>query len=262
MKQENNGELTSFLFENLENYPVYSRVISRKGGFSTIPFATLNLGGTVGDDPGHLARNKDRVWSSYGLDAGKVFDAWQVHGNDVIYAKVGRNIDDPHQKADILITDVIGLTLLMRFADCVPLVIYDPLHHAMGIAHAGWQGTVLNVAGSLIHAMSSTFGSKPETLIAGIGPAICLEHYQVGKEVFEKFCDLPGVDSANTYDNSRNQYFIDLKKINSSQLIQAGVVQIENSNICTACDADHWFSHRRDKGRTGRFGAFIQLREK
>jgi YfiH family protein len=260
MKKENNGDLTSFLFENLEQYSVFSRVISRKGGFSAIPFDSLNLGGTVGDDPKHLASNKDIVWRTYGIDPGKVFDAWQVHGTSVIYTKEGRTIDQPHQKADILVTDVVGLTLLMRFADCVSTVIYDPKHHAIGIAHAGWQGTVQDVAGTLVKAMSSTFDSEPAALIAGIGPAICIDHYQVGKEVFDQFRDLSVVDSTNSRELTENEFYLDLKKINSAQLKQAGVQNIENSNICTSCDVEHWFSHRRDKGRTGRFGAFIQLR--
>jgi YfiH family protein len=259
MKLENNDLLTTYAFENLEQYPVVSRVISRKGGHSAQPFDSLNLGGTVGDDPEHLALNKQRVWQTFEIDPENVYDAWQVHGNTVIHATEGRKAGQPHLKADILVANTVGLTLLMRFADCVPLVVYDPQHHAIGIAHAGWQGTVLNVAGTLVAAMRSTFGSIPDALIAGIGPAICLYHYQVGKDVYEQFSEVAGIDSSQSRITRGEEYFVDLKKVNLTQFRQAGVVNIENSDLCTACDAEHWFSHRRDAGKTGRFGAFIQL---
>ena len=94
-------------------------------------------------------------------------------------------VDQPHVKADIIISDKPGLALFMRFADCVPIFIYDPSNNAIGIAHAGWQGTSKNVAGTLVKAMQSQFNSKPGELLAAIGPAICREHYQVGQEVID-----------------------------------------------------------------------------
>ncbi|MBA4420463.1 MAG: peptidoglycan editing factor PgeF [Anaerolinea sp.] len=259
MKYEEVDGICAFSFNLFGGKPVKARVLTRNGGISLTPWNSLNLGGTVGDEPQHVAENKNRVMQAYRLDLEGVFDVWQVHSADWVYATNHRRVNEPHQRADIIITDKPGLTLMMRFADCVPLFVYDPINHASGMAHAGWQGTLKNVAGMLVKAMKEKFASQPESLLAGIGPAICMEHYPVGVETFAQFKELPGCAEESAVSTSNGSHHLDLKKINELQFRLAGVNTVENSSMCTACQEELWFSHRRDKGRTGRFGAFIQL---
>jgi polyphenol oxidase len=254
----NNGIL-SYSFELFANHPIQAEVITRKGGVSPIPWSSLNLGGTVGDDPDHVLENKRKVINTFNLAADKIFDVWQVHSADWVYTDKSRPVEQPHMKADIIISDEPGLALFMRFADCVPIFIYDPSNEAIGIAHAGWQGTAKNVAGTLVKAMQSQFNSNPGILLAAIGPAICREHYQVGQEVIEAIHSDIGNQIQSVSSIVDGNFYIDLKKCNEIQLFTAGVHQVENSEICTVCENENWFSHRAENGKTGRFGAFIKL---
>jgi YfiH family protein len=254
-----NDGILSFTFDLFSDHPIQAQVITRNGGVSPSPWSSLNLGGTVGDDQEHVFENKRRVIKAFNLAPDKIFDVWQVHSADWVYSKKSRPVDQPHVKADIIISDEPGLALFMRFADCVPIFIYDPFRHAIGIAHAGWQGTAKNVARNLVHAMQTRFNSKPSELLAAIGPAICMKHYPVGHEVGEAIQESIGnqIEGASSMEDGNLN--IDLKKCNEIQLLSAGVHQVENSEICTVCDNENWFSHRAENGKTGRFGAFIKL---
>jgi len=132
-----------------------------------------------------VAENHQRLFSALDRPASSVFDAWQVHSADVVVADGPRN-DRPHTKGDIILTDDPGVTLLMRFADCVPILLYDPHRRAIGIAHAGWLGTVRRAAGIAVQAMVQTFQSDPADILAGLGPSIGPDHYMVGEEVVEQ----------------------------------------------------------------------------
>jgi polyphenol oxidase len=254
-----NDGILSYSFDLFSSHPIQVEVITRKGGISPSPWSSLNLGGTVGDDPEHVFENKRKVIKSFNLDPDKIFDVWQVHSSDWVYSNKSRPVDQPHVKADIIISDEPGLALFMRFADCVPIFIYDPFRHAIGIAHAGWQGTSKNVAGNLVKAMQTRFSSKPNELIAAIGPAICMKHYPVGQEVREAIQVSLGNDIEKASSVVDSNIHIDLKKCNEIQLLSAGVQQVENSEICTVCENENWFSHRGENGKTGRFGAFIKM---
>ncbi len=259
MFQNQHGGITSYSFQIFENYNIQAEVISRKGGVSQEPWESLNLGSTVGDSSINVSENLLRVCKAFDLDKRKVFDVWQVHSANVVYADRGRSNTQPHKKADIIISDKPDLTLLMRFADCVPLFIYDPRLNAVGIGHAGWQGTVTNVARAMVKAMVDRFSSKPEELIAAIGPAICQNHYPVGMDVINPVKAIMGKETHTIVNSKNGKMYLDLKKCNEIQFFQAGLRHIENSGICTVCDSENWFSYRNGQGRTGRFGAFIRL---
>lgn len=251
--------IISYTFEGYNSQEVQVEVISRIGGVSPQPWNSLNLGGTVGDAAGNVQTNISRVMHAFNMDPDLIFDVWQVHSADWIYSTQGRPKPEPHRKADIIITDKPNLALMMRFADCVPLFVYDPIRKAIGIAHAGWVGTSKDVTGTLVRAMTTQFGSKPGDLLAGIGPAICMDHYPVGNEVIEAIEKTIGKEILSVTSEKQGKKHIDLKKCNEVQFHKAGVKQVENSEICTACDDENWFSHRRADGKTGRFGAFIKL---
>jgi len=168
-------------------------------------------------------------------------------------------------KADGIITDTPGLPLTQRYADCTPLIVYDPRRHAAGLGHAGWRGTVAGMAAALVQAMTASFGSDPGELVAVVGPAIGPCCYEVGPEVVDAArAAFPATDTLLTKPangaNGAAQPHFDLWAANRWQLQQAGVGQIEVAGICTRCQRGTFFSHRGDGPVTGRFGAVVMLR--
>lgn len=243
-----------------ENFPgsIRQAVFTRRGGVSPAPWESLNVGGTVGDDPSRVTENRIRAFRTMDLDPASMHDVWLVHGTGVIFADSPRQSEKPLQ-ADIQFTDNPAVTLFMRFADCVPLLFHDPTKHVIGIAHAGWLGTLRGTATTAIQAMQEKYESRPEDIRAGVGPSIGPDHYQVGDEVVSQFREKFGADCDRFMKTRNGSAYLDLWSANEFQLRQAGVGQIEQSGICTVCHLNDWFSHRGEKGKTGRFGALISL---
>jgi YfiH family protein len=184
---------------------------------------------------------------------------WLVHGTDIVYADAPRPLQATVQKADILFTDNPEVSLFMRFADCVPLLFHDPKKKVIGISHAGWMGTVKGVAEVSIKAMQERYGSNPGDVVVGIGPSISVDHYEVGEEVAVQFREKYGEDSEKILQMRDGKIHLDLWTANALQLQKMGVEQIQISGLCTACGLDDWYSHRAEKGKTGRFGALLAL---
>jgi YfiH family protein len=177
----------------------------------------------------------------------------------VVYADAPRPLDTPYQKADIMLTDNPRVTLFMRFADCTPILLYDPKKNAIAIIHAGWLGTVRGAARIAVQAMQERYASNPAHILAAIGPAIGPDHYEIGQDVIAQVRDAFGPDAKSLLKAHGNGIHFDLWKANQTLLEGMGVRQIETMGICTACHPDDWFSHRGEKGKTGRFGALIAL---
>ncbi len=228
---------------------------------SPAPWAALNLGGTVGDAPENVVENRRRVFQAVGKKVESLFDVWQVHSADVVRADSPRPLHLPHRLADAILTDRPEVTLFMRFADCVPIFVYDPLHQAVGLVHAGWQGTVKRVITNAIHAMQAEYGTAPQDVIATIGPSIGAHHYQVGADVINEVRSVFGQDAQSLLSEDEGETRLDLWQANRLLLEQAGVRRIEVAGICTACHPEDWFSHRGEKGKTGRFGAILALKD-
>lgn len=252
---QHNG-LRYFQFDSLD---VRHAVFTRHGGVSPEPWASLNVGGTVGDLIERVRSNRLLSFEALGCDPNSIFDVWQVHSADSVCAEKPRKFDEPHQKADIILTDNPEVTLFMRFADCVPILVHDTVRGVVGVAHAGWMGTVRDVAGAAIKKMREQYGSKPEDVIACIGPSIGPDHYEVGEDVTAQVKQTFGSDSDLVLRRQNSSIHFDLWRANQYLLKRAGVNRIELAAICTACHTDDWFSHRAEKGRTGRFGALISL---
>lgn len=234
-------------------------VFTRHGGVSPDPWTSLNVGGTVGDD---LARvKKNRLLSFEALDRApdSIFDVWQVHSADVVCARAPRPEGESYRQADIILTDRPEVTLFMRFADCVPILFHDPRRGVIGVVHAGWMGTVRGASTAAIQSMREQYGSDSADIIACIGPSIGPDHYEIGADVILQVMQNFGDESELVLKSHHGKIHFNLWEANRLQLTRMGVSQIEVAGICTACRTEDWFSHRAEKGRTGRFGALIAL---
>lgn len=235
-------------------------VFTRNGGVSQAPWASLNVGGNVGDDPKAVRRNHELMYAALDLDEARACTVWQVHGADVVLARGPVQGRRWLALADAIITDRPDTPLAMRFADCAPLLFYDPVQGVVGIAHAGWRGTVQGVGAATIRALVRSFGCKPANIQVGIGPCIGPRKYQVGEEVVDAVRAYFGtIEGLIRRDPADGTAYFDLWAANRRDLERAGVEQIEIAGICTAENTDEFFSHRAEHGRTGRFGAVIAL---
>lgn len=250
-----------YTFDLLDEAGVNHAIFSRVGGVSPPPWESLNVGGTVGDDPQRVRQNRLRSVRSVDRTMESVYDAWQVHSAAIVRVEGPRHPDQSYLQADILLTDRPEVTLYMRFADCVPVLLYDPRRRVVGLVHAGWLGTVRRAVSAAIQAMQDEYRTDPRDIQAGIGPSIGAHHYEVGQDVAARVQDVFEADAQSLLPEYNGKVHFDLWSANRLLLERAGVGSIEISGICTACHLDDWFSHRGEKGRTGRFGALINLSE-
>ena len=251
--------LKYYQFNSLINKSITHAIFTRQGGVSPYPYLSLNVGGTSGDSRENVVENRKRMFDCMNLPVESIFDVWQVHGKEIIYTRKPRSLNSEHKPADIILTDQPGVTLFMRFADCVPILLFDPHKNAIGIVHAGWQGTVLKVAEIAVGGMVRLFGSNPTDIIAGIGPSIGPDHYEVGNKVTAAVEENLKFLKEDVLVNKSGKKYFDLWKSNEVLLQSSGVKQIETARLCTACNLDDWYSYRKEGISSGRFGAMIGL---
>lgn len=251
--------LTFYQFKRFNDYGIKHGFFTRLGGVSPEPFGSLNMATTVGDTNENVLENLRRMFDVFGLDLATRYDGWQVHSATTICTDVPRNIRTRTIRTDGLITDKPEVTLVMRFGDCVPVIVYDPVQEVSAIYHAGWQGTVAQIGRNVIRNMTEIYGCDPKNIIAGIGPSIGPDHFVVKQDVQEKFVKTFPEEADRIISVENGLIHIDLWRANQITLEKAGVNQIEVGEICTVCNKHEWFSHRGDHGRTGRFGVLITL---
>ncbi|HEY3081252.1 MAG TPA: peptidoglycan editing factor PgeF [Chloroflexota bacterium] len=222
-----------------------------------------NLSLALADEPSAVQARRAAFASWLGFAAQDVVGAEQVHGARV--ARVGgRDRGAGVPGADGLITDEPGILLLLLFADCVPVCLFDPAGAGVGIVHAGWKGTASRIAAEGVAAMVAAFGLRPERLRAAIGPSIGGCCYEVGDEVAEAIrLSTPQAEGGRPVvrPGGRGRPHADLAAANRAQLIEVGLrpESVELAGVCTACRVDRFFSHRAEAGRAGRFGAAIGI---
>lgn len=233
---------------------------TRHGGVSIGPFASLNLGRGLGDDPAAVTENVRRVTAALGIRPEALLSPRQRHTANVRRV-AARDRGQALDGYDALVTDEPGTALLLVYADCTPVLIYDPVHRALALVHSGWRGTVQGAAQAAVRALQSEFDSRPAELVAAIGPSIGPCCYEVGEEVTD------AVRRAFTRPEEllpapigKHRRHFDLWAANRRLLAEAGVRQIEVAGLCTACRTDEFYSHRAERGRTGHFGALMALR--
>jgi polyphenol oxidase len=208
------------------------------------------------------------LWGdAIGFPATSIVGLRQVHGAEVAVVsapdagKGAKPGSDPLARADALITRDQGVTLMTLHADCLPIFIVDPRTPAVAAIHAGWRGTVDDVAGATIKVLSESFGSEPAELLAFFGPSIGSCCYEVGAEVVEVWGFRAGDEAAESLVHVNGSTALDLRAANRMLLKRAGVKMenVEVMDVCTKCNRDEWFSHRGQGPETGRFAAFIGL---
>ncbi|WP_068672467.1 peptidoglycan editing factor PgeF [Oceanobacillus sp. Castelsardo] len=237
---------------------------TRNGGVSDPPFQSLNLGLHVPDNQEKIIKNRELLAKRLNIPLENWVSGEQVHGTTVRMinsddkGKGTRDYFSSVQGVDGLITNEKNILCTAFFADCVPLFFYDPVTEIIGIAHAGWKGTVNEMAGSMVQAMKDQ-GVNESNLLVVIGPSISQEMYEVDEKVIDNIKDKYRQKCVKPSKN--NRYLLDLKKLNVEILLQSGVLRhnIDVTNYCTFKDESLFFSHRRDKGKTGRMLGFLGI---
>lgn len=241
---------------------------TRRGGVSEGSCAGLNLSFCVGDQPENVLINRLSICRALGAEPADLVAAAQVHGDVVAVVtaehrgKGAREAQSALPATDALITGEPGVLLSSYHADCVPVFLFDPVQKVIGVAHAGWKGTALQIAAKTVEAMQKSFGTRPRDCLAGIGPAIGPCCYEVDEPVFSRFQsafpDWPSLFAPA----APGRWRLNLWEANRRALLEAGLQEerIATANLCTGCRQDLFFSHRASGGRTGRMAALIMLR--
>lgn len=290
MRQKKRGELEYLSFDILERTGMVEHLFTtRMGGCSEGMFSSMNLSFSRGDSKETVIKNYQRIADTMGWKIGDMVASHQTHTVNIRRVTAedrGKGVILPrnYEEIDGLITNERNVVLATFFADCVPLYFVDTEHRAIGLAHSGWRGTVAQMGSRMVSAMQEQFGSRPEGLIAAIGPSICKECYEVGEEVAQSFCELlQGMETDKllreiarggyyTYSDGRpaqvisrgktkGKYQLDLWLANLIILRNAGIPldRIAVTDVCTCHNPNYLFSHRASNGKRGNLGAFLKI---
>lgn len=262
------GNLKILQFHDFLDRQISHGFTTRRGGVSLAPYDQLNMALHVDDNIEHVRANRALVCQALEMNPEQLVAAVQVHGKrvEVIGSEhLGRGALDYHTaipEADALITNVPGVPLSSYYADCVPILLYDPVKICVGLAHAGWRGTVQQIAGATVKKMAEVYGSNPEDMLAGIGPSIGPCCYQVDEPVRKALEDSFTYWSQLLKPTGYNHWLLDLWQTNRRVLEDAGLrpANITVAEICTACESELFFSYRAHQGKTGRMASLIMIR--
>lgn len=211
--------------------------------------------------------NKKLVCKGLNISEQNLIIPVQTHSDNVEVVDLKKQF---YPDCDALITNKIGVALALNFADCVPIILYDPVKKVIGCAHAGWRGTVAKIGPKTVQKMVEEFSCRPENIIALIGPAIGKCCFEAGEDVIQQLAStllpqhmVPSANGPEGYPDlffvNKDKHYADLKLINKFQLLATGVEKIDVSEDCTSCESGLFFSYRREKGKTARHSAVIVL---
>lgn len=260
------GFLRLLFFEGL---PVRHGFSTRKGGVSSPPFHSLNLGLSVGDDPAAVKENRRRYFGALGLHPAHVVRVRQVHGSDVLVvdeALAGREgfprlLLDEEYRYDALLTNLPGLGLCISTADCLPIFLMDPRRRVIGAVHAGWRSSVRGITEQAVRKMTDTYDTDPADCYAAIGPGVRGCCYEVDAPVITPLKAAFAAWETCVRPVKEDRWMLDLAAFNVSILRQVGLRsdRIFDTRLCTACRTDLFYSHRAEKPTTGRMMSLIAL---
>jgi YfiH family protein len=248
--------------------------LTRRGGVSTGCFAGLNFSCREGDRPEDVAENWRLLAHAFHLDLSQFALMRQTHGDRIV--TIDSNDNEPGiittspllpreaYVCDALVTNRPEIAIGVKTADCVPLFLVDRVKRVIGVVHAGWRGTALNVAGQAVDAFVDRFSSQPDDILAVVGPAIGPCCYEVDAAVYLAL-NAYAVAGSTPFIRpgaSKERWMLDLAMVNRCQLEQRGIPagNIFSDRYCTSCRRDIFFSHRRDRGHTGRHFSFMMLK--
>ena len=270
LNEINQKGVTWLSFPALEDSGMVKHAFStRMGGVSQGPYATMNFSFTRGDDPEAVKENYRRMADALDVDQNKMVLTWQTHTTNVRVVSehdFGKGVirDRDYRDVDGLVTNIPGVTLVTFFADCVPLYFLDKKNRAIGLSHSGWRGTVNRMGEETLRVMNQEFGTNPKDVIACIGPSICQDCYEVGAEVIEQFALAFDKELHDKifYKKDNGKYQLNLWTANHIVLAEAGIPenQISTTDICTYCNPDLLYSHRRCADKRGNLCAFLCLK--
>lgn len=263
----NNADTVPYLtYNSLSEINFINHAFStRLGGVSEGEFTSMNMAFNRGDNPESVTENYKRICKSAGFDFESLTASAQDH-NTFVRAVTSENkgvgIYKPRDlhSVDALITNEKGVTLVTYYADCTPLFFVDIKQKAIGLAHAGWRGTVGRIGEKVVKKMTELYGTNPADIIAAIGPAISVCCYEVDKPCADNFYALSDLDSSRfVFPKENGKYMIDLLETNRQILVAAGVKNenITVSDVCTNCNSELLWSHRATKGKRGTMSAFM-----
>ncbi len=237
--------------------------LTRGEGVSQGKFSSLNFSAREGDSKENVERNWEITAAAFHFRVSRFFMIQQVHGDRVVVAEeTGSGLGDSPLQCDAVLTAVRGTAIGIKTADCVPVLLVDPVRKVIGAVHAGWRGTALKIVARTIGVMEQRFSCRPEDILAAIGPSIGPCCYQVDDLVFSFPAGDSGWKQAFQACAEGGKWMLDLPLANRLQLLEAGIPlqNIASSGLCTACRKDLFFSHRAEKGVTGRQLNFIILK--
>ena len=234
---------------------------TRRGGVSGGCYESMNLRFNCDDSRENVLENFRRAAEGLGMSYERLVLSKQVHEDRIITineSHCGNGVvrENEFSSADALITDRKNIPLVTLFADCVPLFFLDKRQGVIALAHSGWRGTVKRIGQKTVRKMKDAYGSCAEDIIAAIGPSIQSCCFEVGDDVAEIFIDKFGEETAKRHGE---RYHVDMQRAICIQLAEEGVTAVDNSGICTCCNSDFLFSHRKTNGRRGNMGAFMML---
>lgn len=263
------GEVPFLTYNRLSDLSFIRHAFStRLGGVSEGEFTSMNLSFGRGDADENVTENYKRICKAAGFEYDSLTASKQIH--ETIVRNVTRQnrgvgiykpVDMP--SVDALVTNDKEVTLVTYYADCTPVFFADPVRKAIGLAHAGWRGTVGGISEKVVEKMTADFGTDPANLICAIGPVIGKCCYEVSGDCADEFIKLFGADSPVIEKTSKpDKFMIDLSLANKLLLMKAGVKEenIVISDLCTRCNCDLLWSHRATNGKRGTMSAFMQLK--
>lgn len=250
----------------LENTGIVSHGFStRLGGVSEGGYSSMNLSLSRGDNPEAVEENTKRIARAIGVEKEKMVYTQQTHTTNVAVVS-GKDAGSTLKETDGLVTNSPGICLVTFYADCVPLYFVDPVRRAIGLSHSGWRGTVGKMAAATVEKMKECFGTRPEDIIAAVGPSICQDCYEVSEDVTSRFKETFREEDWKDlfYKKENGKFQLDLWKANEINLREAGVLpeHIAVTNVCTCCNPKILFSHRVQGWNRGNLCAFLALKDK
>ena len=248
---------------------VTSAFSTRLGGVSEGYYSSLNLSFDRGDDPARVLENFKRIGASMGVNVEDMVLSKQTHTTNVRVVTAedkGKGIMQERNYTDVdgMITNVPGICLVTSYADCVPLYFVDPVKKAIGLSHSGWRGTVGKIGKNTVQLMQENFGSKPEDLLAAVGPSVCMDCYEVSEDVIEQFKEAFEKKYCEDlfYKKENGKYQLNLWKANELIFLESGILpeHMAITNVCTHCNSKILYSHRTMGNNRGNLCAFLALK--